>query len=153
MCSAIRLRNALNGTIVRFNLEVGGPSGVSVRHATQIASGYTHLCDPETFVDAPTALFYDPQQDVLYVASTADNAVFAIAGAGSRNHDGGMGKVIHTDKVRLHRPLRMVQAPNGHPIVGDNDSINPDPIQPSEVVEVSGETVQFAAVDDNVNVL
>jgi hypothetical protein len=172
--------NGLTGTIVRFDLDIG-PGGVSVDSATQIASGYKHQCDPVTFVDAPTGLVYDHEKDVLYVASADDNAVFAIADAGDRKHDGGVGKVIYADPVHLHGPLGMVRAPNGHLVVANNDStlINADPNQPSEIVEftiggkfvkeisvdpnlggsfglaveTSGDRAQFAAVDDNVNVL
>jgi hypothetical protein len=170
------IANGLTGTIVRLDLKIG-PGGVSVASAAQIASGYTHACDAVTFVDAPTGLVYDPKTDVLYVASTADNAVYAVADAGERKHDSGVGKLIYSDSLHLHGPLGMVQAPNGHLIVANNDAINPDPNQTSEVVEftiggefvkeismdpngggsfglaitVSGDKAQFAAVDDNVN--
>jgi hypothetical protein len=46
-----------------------------VSKETQMACGYTHFCDPVTFVDAPTGLVFDPSGKVLYLASTADNAV------------------------------------------------------------------------------
>ena len=170
------IANGLTGTIVRLDLKIG-PGGVTVASATQIASGYTHACDAVTFVDAPTGLVYNSAKDVLYVASTADNAVYAIADAGDRKHDSGIGKLIYSDALHLHGPLGMVQAPNGHLIVANNDVINPDPNQTSELVEfttggefvkeisldpngggsfglaiaVSEDTAQFAAVDDNVN--
>jgi DNA-binding beta-propeller fold protein YncE len=66
---------------VRYDLNVTN-SGVTVSKETQIASGYTHFCDPVTFVDAPTGLVFDPSGNVLYVASTADNAVYAVNDAG-----------------------------------------------------------------------
>jgi hypothetical protein len=170
--------NALNGTVVRFNLSVSS-SGVSVGSVTQIASGYLHQCDPVTFVDAPTGLVYDAERDVLYVASSADNAIFAVANAGSTEKDHGTGRVIYQDSAHLHGPLGMIMAPNGHLVVANNDSINPDPNQPSEIVEFTiggkfvkeisvdpnfggsfglavmtkGDTSRFAAVDDNVPVL
>ncbi len=170
--------NGLNGTIVRLDLKVSS-SGVSVERETQIASGYLHQCDPVTFVDAPTGLVYDPQRDVLYVASSDDNAVFAVSNAGSTERDHGTGRLIYSDNAHLHGPLGMIMAPNGHLVVANNDSINPDPNQPSEIVEftVSGkfvkeisvdpnfggsfglavmthkDTARFAAVDDNVPVL
>jgi hypothetical protein len=170
--------NGLNGTVVRLDLKVSS-SGVSVERETQIASGYLHQCDPVTFVDAPTGLVYDAQRDVLYVASSADNAVFAVSNAGSTEKDHGTGKLIYADNAHLHGPLGMIMAPNGHLVVANNDSINPDPNQPSEIVEftVGGkfvkeisvdpafggsfglavmthrDTARFAAVDDNVPVL
>jgi hypothetical protein len=170
--------NGLTGTIVRFNLIVSS-TGVTVDGETQIASGYLHQCDPVTFVDAPTGLVYDPTLDVLYVASCADNAIFAISGAGAATTDKGRGKVIFSSMKRLHGPLGMVMVPNGDLVVANNDSINPDPTQPSELVEFTttgrfvkeisvdsnfggsfglaietqGSTVHFAAVDDNVSTL
>jgi hypothetical protein len=170
--------NGLNGTIVRLDLKVSS-SGVSVERETQIASGYLHQCDPVTFVDAPTGLVYDAQRDVLYVASSDDNAVFAVSNAGSTERDHGTGRLIYSDNAHLHGPLGMIMAPNGHLVVANNDSINPDPNQPSEIVEftVGGkfvkeisvdpnfggsfglavmthkDTARFAAVDDNVPVL
>lgn len=172
--------NGLTGTVVRLDLSVSA-SGVTVRRITQIASDYAHSCDPVTFVDAPTGLVYDPVRDVLYVASTLDNEVFAVADAGDTTHDRGRGELIYEDKVHLHGPLGMIQAPNGHLIVSNNDStaVNSDPNQPSELVEftkqgefvkqisvdpvqggsfglavtTTGDLVHLAAVDDNQNIL
>jgi len=140
--------NGLSGTVVRLDLNVSA-SGVTLAHTTQIASGYTHACDPVTFVDAPTGLVYDPEVDVLYVASTADNAVYAVSDAAGRQHDGGIGKLIYTDNVHLHGPLGMAMAPNGHLLASNNDVINSDPNQPSEIVEftVGGKFVKQISVD------
>ncbi len=140
--------NGLSGTVIRLDLAVTS-SGVSVVKTTQIASGYMHMCDPVTFVDAPTGLVYDPRIDVLYVASSADNAVYAVSDAGDRNQDGGTGRLIYTDAKHLHGPLGMAMAPNGHLLVTNNDSINSDPNQPSEIVEftVGGRFVKQISVD------
>ena len=172
--------NGLTGTVVRLDLSVR-VSGVTVQRITQIASDYAHSCDPVTFVDAPTGLVYDPKRDVLYVASTLDNEVFAVADAGDTTHDRGRGELVYEDKVHLHGPLGMIEAPNGHLIVSNNDSaaVNSDPNQPSELVEftkegefvkqisvdpvqggsfglavaTAGDLAQLAAVDDNQNIL
>ena len=142
--------NGLNGTIVRYDLDVD-PSGVEFRHPTVIASGYLHNADPVTFVDAPTGLVYDHRKDVLYVASSQDNAVYAVRDAGDRKHDGGVGKLIYQDPAHLHGALGLAMAPNGHLLVTNNDSptINPDPNQPSELVEftVEGEFVKEISLD------
>src|SRR5215469_13495239 len=142
--------NGLNGTVVRLDLAVGS-SGVSLTKATQVAAGYGNHCDPVTFVDAPTGLVYDPATDVLFVASTVDNAVFAVSGAGARESDGGMGNVIYQDPAHLHGALAMAMAPNGHLLVSNNDAINPDPNQPSEIVEFTtqGAFVRQISVDQN----
>ncbi|MDE3135916.1 MAG: hypothetical protein KGL59_05050, partial [Acidobacteriota bacterium] len=126
--------NALSGAVVRYDLAVSN-SGVSVTRATQIASGYLHNCDPVTFVDAPTGLVFDPSKNVLYVASTADNAVYAVNDAADRTDDGGIGALIYNDPNHLHGALGLAMAPNGHLLVTNNDSINPDSSQPSELVE------------------
>jgi hypothetical protein len=166
--------NVLAGTIVRLNLNVA-PNGVTVASTTVIASGYQHRGDPAAFVVGPTGSVYDPTLDVLYVASTEDNIVFAVQNAATRNSSGGTGTVIYTDAVHLHGPLAMAEAPNGDLLVSNSDVINSDPNQPSEIVEftiqgqfvkqlnvdpaqggsfglavnVNGATTFFAAVDDN----
>ena len=172
------IANGLTGTVSRVNLVVG-PGGPRVESATQIASGYMHKCDPVTFVDAPTGLVYDPKNEELYVASTLDNKVFAIHEAAETHRDEGTGRVVYEDNKHLHGALGLAMAPNGHLLVSNNDAINPDPNQPSEIVEftVDGKFVKelsvdpapggsfglgaasdddvatFAAVDDNANTL
>jgi len=166
--------NVLAGTVVRLNLNVA-PNGVTVASTTVIASGYAHRGDPAAFVVGPTGLVYDPNQDVLFVASTEDNAVFAVQNAATRTSSGGTGTVIYTDAVHLHGPLAMAEAPNGDLLVSNGDVLNSDPNQPSEIVEftkqgqfvkqlnvdpaqggsfglavnANGATTFFAAVDDN----
>jgi hypothetical protein len=142
--------NALNGTIVRYDLDVDS-SHITFEHPTVIASGYQHKADAVTFVDAPTGLVYDRSKDVLYVASTLDNAVYAVSDAGDREHDGGIGRLIYKDDMHLHGALGLAMAPNGHLLVTNNDSpiINFDPNQPSELVEftVDGEFVKEISLD------
>lgn len=167
--------NALSGGVTRFDLDVG-PSGVTVVKSLQIASGYSHRCDPAALVVGPTGLAYEPVRDVLYVASTEDNAVYAVYGAGHATADHGPGTVIYTDNTHLHGPLGLVLAPDGHLIASNSDVINSDPTQPSELVEFTtdgqfvkqlsmdpaqggsfglalarsaDDTIRFAAVDDN----
>ena len=93
------------------------------------------------------------------------------------HHDGGSGKLIYTDAKHLHGPLGMAMAPNGDLLASNNDVINSDPNQPSEIVEFTvggkfvkqismdpaqggsfglavetmGNTAKFAAVDDATN--
>jgi hypothetical protein len=142
--------NGLNGTISRLDLSLGS-SGVKVESATTIASGYQFQCDPATFVDAPTGLVYNRGTDTLYVASTLDNAVFAVSEAGKTNNDRGRGAILYQDATHLHGALAMSPAPNGHLLVSNNDVINSDPNQPSEIVEftTSGQFVKELSVDPN----
>jgi hypothetical protein len=144
------IANGLTGTIVRLDLALSS-GGVTLKKATQIASGYAHQCDTVTFVDAPTGLVYNPKKDVLFVASTMDNAVFEISDAGDRAHDNGMGKVIYQDATHLHGALAMTMAPNGHLLVSNNDAFNVDPNQVSEIVEFTteGKFVRQVSVDQN----
>jgi DNA-binding beta-propeller fold protein YncE len=147
-----------------------------------VASGYIHRLDPVTFEVGPTGLVYDAQNDILYVASTGDNEVFAVLDAGDRTTapPNGKGTVIYADNAHLHGALAMAQAPNGHLLVRNSDGINPDPNQPNEIVEftvrgqfigelsvdatpggafglslvgLNDDKIRFAAVDDNANVL
>ncbi len=165
--------NALNGTVVRLDLAISG--GVpSITKATVIASGYMHRCDPAALVVGPTGLVYDAAHDLLYVASTDDNAVYAVSHASTATGSRGTGRVIYHDAAHLHGPLGMALAPNGDLLVSNSDVINSDPNQPSEIVEFTtggrfvkqlsvdpmqggsfglavaeeGRVVKFAAVDD-----
>ena len=172
------IANGLSGAITRFDMTISG-GVLTVQSKTKIASGYLFQCDPVTFVDAPTGLVYDVKNDLLYVASTVDNAIFAVSKASQRNDDGGTGQVIYQDQTHLHGALGMAAAPNGHLLVSNNDAINGDPNQPSEIVEftlsgrfvkqlsmdpaqggsfglnvqTTGLTSRFAAVDDNQSTL
>ena len=173
--SELFIANALSGTISRIDMKVEYGS-VNVERAVVIASGYTHRCDPATFVVSPTGLVYDADRDTLFVASTGDNAVFAVGHAGTATDDQGRGEIIYQDNTHLHGALAMTQAPNGHLLVTNSDGINPDPNQPSEIVEFTkdgkfvaqlpvdpalggafglgfgtpkDDVVRFAAVDDN----
>jgi len=169
--------NGLSGAVIRIDLEVDGDH-LTVKNITQIGT-YPQQADPVTFVDAPTGLVYDAGKEILYVASTVDNAIYAIHDAGARRSDAGRGTLIYSDNTHLHGPLAMAMAPNGHLVVSNNDSalINSDPKQPSEIVEFTvdgefvrqisvdpqqggsfglaistkGDDVTFGAVDDNVN--
>src|SRR5262249_1804900 len=83
----------------------------------------------------PTGLAFDRRRDVLYVASTLDNAIFAISDAASTRHDHGTGRVVFDDPTRLHGPLGLVLLPNGDLVAANGDAVNPDPNHPNELVE------------------
>jgi len=140
--------NALTGTVSRLDFSVSS-NGLKLLNATTIASGYVHRGDPATFFVAPTGLVFNARRDVLYVASTGDNAVFAVRDAADRKSDAGAGSIIYQDDVHLHGALGLAEAPNGHLLVTNNDGINPDPKQPSEIVEFTkdGDFVKEISVD------
>lgn len=145
---ALFVANALSGTVIRLDAQVIS-GGLSILNHTQIASGYMHRCDPAALVVGPTGLVYDPGNDSLFVASTADNAIFVVPHAANTASDGGMGKVIYQDDAHLHGPLGMALAPNGDFLVANSDVINSDPNQPSEIVEFTrqGQFVKQVSVD------
>ncbi len=146
----IFISNALDGTVSRIEFAVSGVGLTELNHYT-IASGFMHQGDPAALFDAPTGLVYDPSDDRLYVASTLDNAVFAVNHATKRTTSDGPGDIIYQDNTHLHGALAMAEAPNGHLLVTNNDVINSDPNQPSEIVEFTkrGEFVKEIPVDPN----
>jgi hypothetical protein len=144
--------NGLTGNIVRYDLAISA-GGVTFNNPTVIAS-YTQACDPVTFVDSPTGLVYDRHKDVLYVASTVDNAVYAVSDAADRDDSAGTGRLVYKDPQHLHGALGLAMAPNGHLLVTNNDTPTMpfnflDPNQPSELVEftIEGEFVKQISID------
>jgi len=169
--------NVLDGTVALLDLDVDATT-VKVKSFTQIASGYTHRPDPNAFVVGPAGLAYDSSDGSLFVASTADNAIYKVLNAGSMTQAlTGKGKIVFQDN-HLRGPLALVFAPNGDLLTSNGDAVNADPTQPSEIVEFrkKGEfigqfnvdqaeggafgiavnksddnSVRLAAVDDNAN--
>src|SRR6202035_628397 len=125
--------NVLNGTVTRLDLAIT-PSTVTVKAATVIASGYTSQENDAALILGPTGLAYDSEDDVLFVASTADNMIFAVPQARSRPGPSGRGGILFQDD-HLRGPLALVFAPNGNLLTANGDAVNDDPTQPSEIVE------------------
>jgi hypothetical protein len=86
---------------------------------------------------------------VLYVASTDDNAIFAIPKAARTHSDHGKGSLIYQDPAHLRGPLGLLLAPNGDLLTSNGDVINGDPTQPSDIIELtpSGAFVGQLSVD------
>jgi hypothetical protein len=170
--------NVLSGTVTRLDLNIPTGGTPMLESATQIASGYLIRTDPNALVVGPTGLAFNARTDTLYVASTGDNAIFAIPDASDTRHDHGTGRMIFNDSTVLHGPLGLVLAPNGDLILSNGDAVKPDTNHPNELVEItqSGKfvtqfqldsgngggafglavttengLVRFAAVDDNTN--
>jgi hypothetical protein len=144
--------NVLSGTVERLDLGVPAHGNdIVVESAVQIASGYTHRTDPAALLLGPTGLAYDAKTDTLYVASTADNEVFAVHHAGTTKQDQGTGAVFINDATHLHGPLGLALAPNGDLLVANGDAVNADPTQPSEIVEYTakGNFVAQISLDTN----
>jgi hypothetical protein len=145
--SQVFVSNVLNGTVTRLDLSISD-TAVTVSSSTRIASGYAHRFDPAALVIGPTGLAYDTDHDVLYVASTGDNKIFAIDHARSTSNDAGMGRVVYTDNVHLHGPLGLALALNGHLIAANGDAVNPGGEQ-NDLVEftIGGQFVAQFQVD------
>jgi uncharacterized protein (TIGR03118 family) len=171
--------NVLSGTVTRLNLRIpAGAKAPIIVSETQIGSGYAHTGDPVAFELGPTGLAFDNQTDTLYVASTDDNAIYAIRNAATTTGDGGRGRLVYRDQKHLHGPLGLAFAPNGDLLTANGDAVNPDPKHTSEIVEFTktgnfvaqlsidpvlpdeafgiavatfGGKIHFAAVDDNNN--
>jgi len=114
--------NVLSGTVTRLNLSIGS-SGVTVSSTTQIGSGYTWQPNDAAVVVGPTGLAYDARKDTLYVASTADNKVFAIGDASTATSSGGTGSVVFADQTHLHGPLGLALTQNRHLIAANGDAV------------------------------
>ena len=150
--SAIVFVSCVNiGTVTRLELTFSGGS-VAIKSKVTIANGYKHENNKTAFVLGPTGLAYDRTSDTLYVASTDDNAIYAVANAAKATSPVVKGTVVVNDSTHLHGPLGLVLAPNGDLISSQGDAVNPDPNQQSEIVEFtkSGQFVTEFAVDSTV---
>ena len=148
----IFVSNVLSGQIVRFDVSYdGGGQTLNLKDTVIVATGYSHRTDPAALVLGPSGLAYDEQHDILYVASSADNAIYAIYGAGSTGSPLGTGAMVYDDATKLHGPLDLTLTPTGHLIVANSDGSNADPNQPSELVEftVTGQFVAQYPIDAN----
>ena len=125
--------NAVTGTVVRLDLSVG-ENDVAIRSQNEIAQGYAHHGNKAAFVLGPTGLAFDKEANTLYVASTMDNAIFAVSAAGMRTSPADKGDLVFKDP-HLRGPLALVFAPNGDLITANGDAVNGDPTHPSELVE------------------
>jgi hypothetical protein len=145
----IFVANVLSGIVSRLDVTVGGAGGIKINNRTMIANGYTHRTDPAALVLGPTGLVYDSSLDVLYVASTADNKIFAVPHAGSATTTAGTGTVVFADATVLRGPIGLAFAPNGNLITSNGDAVNPDPTHPSEVIEftAAGQFVRQYNID------
>lgn len=131
----IFVSSARNGTITRLDVTVG-TSGLVINHEYVIAEGYTFYCNPTALIIGPTGLAYDATKDILYVASTGNNAVYAISNAGTTTTTVHRGTAIFSSKLHLHGPLGLVLVPNGDLVMSEGDVVNPDPRHVSELTEI-----------------
>ena len=129
----IFVSNVLNGTVSRLDVTVASGK-LALLKKTTIAMGYTHRSDPAALVLGPTGLAFDEITDTLYVASTADNAIYSIGHASNGKTAVNKGTLVFSDS-HLRGPLALRLAPNGDLLAANGDAINSDPAHPSEIVE------------------
>jgi hypothetical protein len=147
--------NVLNGTVTRLDLFVnpfGFPDAdnIFVLDKTQVASGYMFRTDSAAFVVGPTGLAFDRSTNTLFVASTGDNAIFAVHHAEFSAPHSGTGTLIFSDS-HLRGPLALGFAPNGDLLAANGDAVNADPnnMENSEIVEftTTGQFVDESQID------
>lgn len=139
--------NVLNGTVTRLDVSIGA-TGLALEHKTTVARGYTHVPNAAAVVLGPTGLAYDRHSDMLYIASTADNKIYAVPEATHRKKAVIRGSVVFSNE-HLRGPLSLRFAPNGDLLTANGDAVNADLLHPSEIVEftTSGEFVREYNVD------
>ncbi len=139
--------NVLNGTVARLDVTVSW-YGVTLTKKAAIATGYKHMPNAAAVVLGPTGLAYNAYTDTLYVASTADNAIYSISYASQRSSPTVRGDLVFSDP-HLRGPLALRFAPNGNLLTANGDAVNADVLQPSGIVEFTpwGQFVREYNVD------
>jgi hypothetical protein len=142
------ISNILSGEITRFDITYNA-GGVNANQVI-VASGFSHRTDPAALVLGPTGLAYDSVHDILYLASSAANAIYEIKNAGATQSTVGAMLLI-SDLTHLHGPLDIAILPDGDLVIAQSDGTNVDPNQPSELVEytAAGQFVGQMSLDPN----
>lgn len=129
----IFVSNVATGTVTRLDVTVGS-RGLGVSRKTTLATGYGVQPNSAAVILGPTGLAFDSSRDTLYVASTADNAIYAIFNATHATSPVTRGRRVFADS-HLRGPLALRFAPNGDLLTANGDAVNSDPLHPSEIVE------------------
>jgi hypothetical protein len=130
--------NVESGTVVRINLKAvkhHGQVNLKVVNTTQIASGYLVQPNSAAVIVGPGGLAYNPKNGTLYVAATGNNEIFAVPHASTTHSDHGTGTLVYQDQAHLRGPIGLALAPNGDLLTTNDDAVNTDPNQPSELIE------------------
>ncbi len=155
------ISNVLKGTITRLDLVIrnGAPD---ITKATTVASGYTTQASASALVLGPAGLAFDAKTNVLYVASTADNAIYAVAGAGgeqdcthsdprcgSNQAMSGTGTLLVRNDGYLQGPIGLAFTPRGNLLVTNGDAVDANPSRPSLLLEytTAGKYVNSISLD------
>jgi hypothetical protein len=161
---------------LRLDVAVGSAT-VAVLRKTVIAAGYKHELSAAALVLGPAGPACDDADDVLNVASTNDNAIFAVSRATVAAQPTIKGKLVFADP-HLRSPPSLAFVATGYLVTANSDAVNGDPTHSSEIVEftragafigqfnvdaeqggafgigsalATDDRFNFAAVDDNAN--
>jgi hypothetical protein len=145
----IFVSNVRSATVTRLVVAVSS-KGLTVLSKTILASGYQSVPNSAALILGPTGLAYDEVSDTLYVASTGDNAIYAIAQAGHRTTAVTLGDQVFAGPP-LRGPLALRWAPNGDLLAANGDAVNAQVRHPSEIVEftVWGQFIREYNVDSS----
>ncbi len=130
--------NVLSGTVTRIDVKIThhrGHEGIDVVSMIQIASGYSVAPNAAALVLGPAGVAYNAHTDTIYVASSNDNAIYAIKHASRTRLDNGTGAIVYQDPAHLRGPIGLVIAPNGDLLTTNGDAVNGNPSFPSELIE------------------
>lgn len=135
----IYVSNLLNGTVWRLDASVGGKKGITLTRETRIGAGYLTSVTFPAAANGPAGLAYNSASDLLFIASEVDNEIFCIANASKLSaNQNNPGVLVYRDRAHLHGPtglLLLSDSPNGHMLTANDDGINVDTAEPSEIVE------------------
>lgn len=130
----IFVSNVANGTVSRLDVTVG-VKGLTVTGMTTIGHGYPVQPSTAAVILGPTGLAFDGRSGTLYVASTAENAIYAISNAAGAKNNVNRGRLVFANS-HLIGPLALKFAPNGDLLTANGDATaNADATHPSEIVE------------------
>ncbi len=124
--SHVFVSNVLNGTVTRIDMSTRHGKPPKFMGAVEVASGYAFATNPAALVVGPQGLAFDARRHVLYVASTADNAIFTVLHPLEATSSKGTGTVFAQNDGHLNGPLSLALAPNGHLLVTNGDAILPN---------------------------
>lgn len=95
------LSNVLSGVVSRLDTTYGATTLSAT--ATVLANGFNHRLDPAALVLGPSGLAYDATRDTLFVASSADNAIYEIPTA-AKTQTTVSAELLFQDLVHLQAP-------------------------------------------------
>jgi hypothetical protein len=112
--ASLFVSNGINGTVSRFDFQIfqRGVSQIRMTRATMIGAGFPTAGSATTDLQGPTGLSYDEATDTLYVASTLENAVYAIDRASRVRNVGTKGRLVMSTSPRVTEPTGVSVSPS-----------------------------------------